>query len=181
MNVGELRRLVTGYLPEDPTELEYHRRLSEFVDSVDVPWDRERFDPGHVTASGFVLHPDRGSVALVHHAKIDRWVQPGGHIEHEDTDHEQAARREVAEECLIDGLVTIGLIDLDIHRFPARGSQPAHLHFDLRWAFRATHDRIAAGDGTLDVRWVPVTELAHMQEEGLVRTARKLFNYADRP
>jgi 8-oxo-dGTP pyrophosphatase MutT (NUDIX family) len=174
MNLSAVRDLVVGYRPYDSTEAEFRVRLLDLVSSVDDPWNRERFDPGHLTASAFALHPDGHSVALVHHAKLDRWLQPGGHVEHDDATHESAARRELAEECLIDSVDSLGVIDLDIHRFPERAAQPAHLHFDLRWAFRARHPNIGSGDGTLDARWVPLDELASMEEDGLVRTALKL-------
>ena len=37
-------------------------------------------------------------VLLVHHARLDRWLLPGGHVEPEDGCVEDAARREVIEE-----------------------------------------------------------------------------------
>lgn len=47
------------------------------------------------TASGFVV--DDGSVLLVRHAGLEKWVQPGGHVEARETPDE-AAVREVREE-----------------------------------------------------------------------------------
>lgn len=47
------------------------------------------------TASGFVV--DDGRVLLVRHGKLDRWLQPGGHVEPRETPDE-AAIREVREE-----------------------------------------------------------------------------------
>lgn len=175
MRVADVRTLVASLQPHDATELDHRLRLHTLVDSFDDPWNRHRFDPGHLTASAFVLHPDRDSVAMVHHAKLDRWLQPGGHVESDDADHEAAARREVAEECLIDTVETIGPIDLDIHVFPARDGQAEHLHYDLRWAFTAGTVDIGSGDGTLAVRWVPLDEVARMEEAGLRRAARKLL------
>lgn len=174
MNVTELRELVAGYTPSGPDEEGFHRRLSQLVAVVDDPWTRHRFDPGHVTASAFVLDPERAAVALVLHGKLGRWVQPGGHVEAEDVSHEHAARREVAEEILVDDVASLGLIDLDIHRFPERSGDPAHLHFDLRWAFVAHRRHLGIGDGTSDVRWVPLDEVERMEEAGMVRAARKL-------
>ena len=175
MNAADVRRLLAGYQPEDPEEADFHRRLTDLVRAVEDPWNRNRFDPGHLTASAFVLHPDRSAVALVHHAKLDRWLQPGGHVEAEDSTHESAARREVAEECLIHAVETVGPIDLDIHLFPSRSGQPAHQHFDLRWAFIAIDDDIGIGDGALAARWVPLAEMLEMDEVGLVRSAQKLL------
>src|SRR5476649_814705 len=38
---------------------------------------------GHLTASGFVLDATRKRVLLLHHGKLRRWLQPGGHGEGE--------------------------------------------------------------------------------------------------
>ena len=62
------------------------------------PTDRDRFVPGHFTASGFVVSPDGSSLLLIHHRRLDRWLQPGGHIDPEDASPIAAAAREVTEE-----------------------------------------------------------------------------------
>lgn len=140
--------------------------------------DRLHFDPGHVTASSFVAHPHRPAVALVFHSKLQAWLQPGGHVEPEDPSHESAARREVAEETGLTGLEALGLIDLDIHAFPARDEQPRHLHFDLRWAFRAVSDELTVGDGVTGVRWVPFAEAMTMRPS-VARPVRRLAGSLD--
>ena len=61
-------------------------------------WPRTEYDPGHFTASGFVASPDRRCLLVIHHARLGKWLQPGGHIESDDETLEAAARREVAEE-----------------------------------------------------------------------------------
>ncbi len=174
MNWADTRSLVEAHATADLLERSHRQGLLDLFDRFPDPWNRDRFEPGHLTASAFVVHPDGSAVALIHHAKLDRWLQPGGHVEHDDVSHESAARREVAEECLIHSVDAMGPIDVDVHRFPARGGEPAHLHFDLRWAFVARGTEMGAGDGTLAVRWVPLGEMAQMGEAGLVRTARKL-------
>jgi len=56
-----------------------------------IPTDADR----DFTASGLVV--DDGRVLLVRHRKLDRWLQPGGHVEPRETPDE-AAVREVREE-----------------------------------------------------------------------------------
>lgn len=51
----------------------------------------------HVCASVILIEPEEKKILLVHHKKLNKWVQPGGHIE-EHEDPEQAAIREVKEE-----------------------------------------------------------------------------------
>ncbi|MGB5566420.1 MAG: hypothetical protein WBN93_08820, partial [Acidimicrobiia bacterium] len=41
-------------------------RALELVESGDST-NRDRFDPGHFTASGFVVSPDGSSLLLIHH------------------------------------------------------------------------------------------------------------------
>lgn len=140
--------------------------------------DRHHFDPGHVTASSFVAHPRRPAVALVFHRKLQAWLQPGGHVEPADTSHEEAARREVAEETGLSHMEALGIIDLDIHPFPARDDQPAHLHFDLRWGFRAVSEELTVGDGVTGVRWVPFAEAVAMKPS-VARPVRRLAGSLD--
>jgi 8-oxo-dGTP pyrophosphatase MutT (NUDIX family) len=100
-------------------------------------------------------------VLLIHHGKIGIWVQPGGHVDPEDTGLIEAARREVAEETGISDLRPIGegLFDIDVHVFPEAAEQPRHLHFDLRFGFVAATAAITAVDEVRDCRWVAWEEL----------------------
>ena len=116
------------------------------------------------------------SLLLVHHAKLEKWLQPGGHVEPDDADLESAARREVSEETGLEELELLGLLDLDVHRFPERGREPAHDHLDVRFGFWATSGDAIAGDGTLDLKWFPVDEVATWASRpSLSRPARKLL------
>ncbi|MFV0258694.1 MAG: NUDIX hydrolase [Acidimicrobiales bacterium] len=95
---------------------------------------------GHVTGSAIVLDPVTRRVLLLHHAKLNRWLQPGGHADG-DGNLAAVAWREVTEETgLGDLVVVMPAIDVDIHRIPARGDEPTHLHFDVRFLLLATGD-----------------------------------------
>ena len=77
---------------------------------------------------------------VVKHGKLDRWLQPGGHIE--PGEHPiQAALREVNEETGLTSTVHSWHsrhpfpIDIDVHEIPANDEkhEPAHLHVDFRY------------------------------------------------
>ncbi|MBR2840845.1 MAG: NUDIX hydrolase [Bacilli bacterium] len=51
----------------------------------------------HYCASAFIINPYDKKILLVKHADYDKWLQPGGHIEPDETP-EDAAVREVYEE-----------------------------------------------------------------------------------
>lgn len=51
----------------------------------------------HFCASAFIINPENKKILLVKHSDYDKWLQPGGHIEEDETP-EEAAVREVFEE-----------------------------------------------------------------------------------
>ncbi len=51
----------------------------------------------HFCASVILIDPETKKILLVHHKKFGKWVQPGGHIEEEETP-EECAVREAYEE-----------------------------------------------------------------------------------
>lgn len=110
---------------------------------------------GHLTGSALVVDPSRNATLLIHHAKLDRWLQPGGHVDG-NGDLAASALREALEEVGIVGLeVCEPAIDLDIHAIPERGAEPAHLHLDVRFLVIAPPDAAATiNHESLDARWV---------------------------
>ncbi|MFV0525638.1 MAG: NUDIX hydrolase [Acidimicrobiales bacterium] len=93
---------------------------------------------GHLTGSAIVLDPSTRRVLMIHHAKLNRWLQPGGHADG-DGNLAAVAWREVTEETGLDHLaVVLPAVDVDVHPVPARGDEPAHLHFDVRFLVVAT-------------------------------------------
>ena len=156
----------------DEGELLAREQMVELLDS-DGALSRYHYDPGHLTASGFVLNPSGTAFVLVDHPKIGKWLQPGGHVEPADQSLEAAARREITEETGLDDLQPLGMFDLDIHTFPAHGDQPTHLHFDVRFAFRAGSEDLDGGDH--QAAWVPLDRTADWNDElSVLRPVAKL-------
>src|SRR5215510_6536228 len=126
---------VDAYLPGDKADLDFQTRTSDLLRTTANPLHRSQYTPGHITSSALVLSADGRSVLLIWHGKLQRWLQPGGHVE-SDPDPFQAALRETVEETGIaaSSLRVIGrnLLDIDIHAIPATSKEPGHDHFDLR-------------------------------------------------
>jgi 8-oxo-dGTP pyrophosphatase MutT (NUDIX family) len=131
------------------------------------PFSRRHAEPGHFTASAFVLCPERRRVLLIRHPKLGRWLQPGGHVEPaDDGDLAAAARREVSEETgVIVEEPSGGIFDVDIHDIPANAKEAAHQHFDVRYAFIARSERLEASPEVLGARWVELSEVALLSDE----------------
>jgi 8-oxo-dGTP pyrophosphatase MutT (NUDIX family) len=132
---------------------------------------------GHLTGSGFVLDSSRTKLLLLHHAKLDRWLQPGGHGEGE-TDPRLVALREVEEETGLTALTPWPderILDVDVHAIPARRSDPAHLHLDLRYGFVAAPGAEARlSEESRALRWFALDALPADADASLRRAARKL-------
>lgn len=142
---------------------------------------RSCFVPGHVTASAFVVAPAIESCALLLHRKLERWLQPGGHVDGEAAVW-RAAQREVVEETGLSTLRlwspggSIAIFDLDIHPIPPLRSEPAHEHFDIRFLFLAdAPEQLAISEESLDLAWVPLARLAEWTAEPSVLRLRERY------
>ncbi len=181
MRIDSLRQALERYQPADAREAGFRLRMLELT-QAEAACARSLFQPGHFTASAFLLSPDREELLLIHHRKLGIWVQPGGHIDAEDADAEAAARREVSEEVGLTELtpLTVGqnaIFDIDVHAIPAHKQELAHEHFDVRFAFVCSTRAFTRSEEVADARWVPLAGLAELgTDESVLRAARKLQN-----
>jgi 8-oxo-dGTP pyrophosphatase MutT (NUDIX family) len=140
ISTSHLQDLVADYLRGHPDE---QPLLQPFLGGLAAGanvTDRREFD-GHVTTSGVVIN-DADEVLLIHHLASGRWIQPGGHLEDSDRTLGQAVRREIAEETGVTDLEVFGdgtPVHIDVHTIAARPdkNEPAHVHYDVRYLFRA--------------------------------------------
>jgi hypothetical protein len=178
-----LRRLLDEHEPADESEAADREHVRDFVSRHADPFDRGIAE-GHLTGSAFVLDP-AGRVLLTHHRKLHLWLQLGGHAESE-REAPAVAMREAREES---GLTDLGfheglrfndgqprLLDLDVHRIPARGDEPEHAHLDLRFVLVTAEPERIVGDPreTLGLAWVDLDETERRGDASMARAVARL-------
>jgi 8-oxo-dGTP pyrophosphatase MutT (NUDIX family) len=161
----------------DALESDHHAALIELLTHGDDVFTRGHFDPGHVTASCYVIDAD-ARLLLHRHRRLGRWLQMGGHLEADELPS-RAALREAAEESGLANLnvVVQSIFDIDVHRIPAGKGEPEHHHFDVRYLARtATPERIAIDpDESEDLAWTELGRAAELlNEEAGWRVIRKI-------
>jgi 8-oxo-dGTP pyrophosphatase MutT (NUDIX family) len=126
------------------------------------PFSRDEFTPGHITATALVLNGRGDSLLLVNHRRLDRWLLPGGHVEAEDANIFDAARREAVEETSVqlDPGFAPYVAGFDVHGIPSDGKEPYHLHHDILIGLSASGESIAASEESRAVIWCPLRDLA---------------------
>ncbi|HLX63703.1 MAG TPA: NUDIX domain-containing protein [Planctomycetota bacterium] len=172
-----VRTFLSSHNPVDTAESGSLRRIGELVAGGGNPFSRAHYVPGHLTASGIVLNPQRTKTLLIFHTKLQRWLQPGGHFEPGENDPSVAAAREVHEET---GMPTRWpgaepvLLDVDVHVIPARKDEPAHEHFDLRMFLIAEEGQVNPNEvreaGWFEPRFFPELKL----DPGTIRALKKV-------
>ncbi|NWF85950.1 MAG: NUDIX hydrolase [Bryobacteraceae bacterium] len=176
MSRKDLLERLKSHLPADEHEAAMLKRILGFVTRHEECFQRSLLS-GHVTASAWVVDLERTHALLTHHAKLGKWLQMGGHCDG-DSDVLKVALREVEEESGLTALQPLlggAVFDVDAHEIPARGAEPAHIHYDIRFLFEA--DRLAplriSGESH-DLRWVAFEEIPLLNtDESVLRMLRK--------
>ena len=156
------------------SELDTLARMEALLQSQSQCFSESHYLPGHFTASALVVNADSSRVVLCLHAKLQKWLQLGGHADGHPLLHE-VALREASEEA---GLTQLQILhpspepsshplpfDLDIHLIPARPERPAHLHFDLRYLVLTREEALTCSAESLDLAWFSLAEAKKRSSE----------------
>ncbi|NEU67341.1 NUDIX hydrolase [Spirosoma agri] len=175
MHRYHLLTLLRQHKPTDHSEQVMTKATIAFIEANPACFERSLLI-GHVTGSAWIVSPDRQNAVLIHHRKLDRWFQPGGHADG-DPVIAGVAFREAEEETGLKSLQFIHpeIFDVDVHLIPARGDVPEHLHYDIRFLLEADpHEPFILTDEVNAVRWLSMDEISRLTDsESILRMVRK--------
>lgn len=154
MEKDRAETLLKNYHPRDQEERGYKRKVMDFLREQPDCFERS-CQEGHFTASAWLLNKDETEVLLLHHAKLDMWLQLGGHCDG-NPDLLAVAIKESQEESGVDQIIPVQktIFDLDIHEIPRYKETPAHLHYDIRFLLKVNSDeKISRNRESKALRW----------------------------
>ena len=133
-----------------------------------------------VTGAAWVVNPSHTHTLLLHHRKLDRWFQPGGHADG-DPDILQVVMKETSEETGIElsqiKLLNSDVFDVDIHTIYPSEHDIRHTHYDVRFLLEIDDQiGIPGNSESHQIGWVPLNKVSHFNNmQSLHRMVRKTY------
>lgn len=178
MHRKKLHSLLQNYTPFDDHEKKMVQDVITFVESTPDCFENTHAH-GHITASAWIVDAERKHTGLVHHVKLNKWMQPGGHSDGK-SDTAQESLREAIEEFGNIGLKLVheNIFDVDIHAIPEdkKRGLGKHLHYDIRFLIEgdSSKDPILS-DESHEAAWIPLDKVhTYNNEDSVMRMVRKL-------
>jgi len=175
MKRNMLLKLLERYTPSNE-EIVYKNKMMDFIQNNPDCFERS-LQIGHVTASAMLLSKDHTQALLMHHAKLDMWVQLGGHCDGE-SDVLQVAIKEAQEESGIMAIEAVSseIFDIDIHLIPTNKKEAAHYHYDVRFLLHVVSDEeVIQNNESKALQWFDVIGATlPTKERSVVRLFEKL-------
>lgn len=166
MHRQSLLQKLHAHQPYDSHEAQMLSRLRDFVEQYPNCFERS-LQIGHVTGSAWIINPEATHTLLTHHAKLDRWLQLGGHADGEG-DVLNVALREAREESGLEEITvpSDAIFDVDIHTIPARAGEPVHFHYDVRFLLHADRSTpLQINRESKELAWIPLEKVQELNPE----------------
>lgn len=154
MHRKQILKLLSDYLPS-LEEIESKERIIRFIEENENCFERS-LECGHITASSWLLNRTKTKALMMHHAKLGKWVQLGGHCDG-NPDVLAVAIKEAQEESGIAQIAPLfeAIFDIEIYFNPENHKEKAHYHYDIRFLLQATEDdRITSNSESKELRWI---------------------------
>ena len=137
----DLIKKLACFSPCNPQEEQDCAELLRRLQSGEALYGRENLS-AHLTASGWVVSPDRTQVLMAYHNLYDSWAWLGGHADGE-TDLLAVALREVREESGLAQVRPVSEEIFSVEILPVSGHEkrgvyvPSHLHLNVTFLLEA--------------------------------------------
>lgn len=175
MHRKKLLELLEKYNPYSDEENKAKEDIITFINENDNCFERE-LEKGHITGSSWLLNKQGDKALLMHHMKLNKWFQPGGHADG-DSDILAVAIKEAQEESGINAIEAVdgNIFDIDIHLIPENKKDKSHFHYDIRFLLQVKSDEELSNNGEAkELRWLNRDDVVALtKEESVVRMVRK--------
>ena len=166
-----LTQQLTQYCPWNEQEEADRRELLRRLESGEDLYTRSNA-AAHLTASAWVVSPDRQQVLMAYHNLYDSWAWLGGHADGE-WNLQKVAIREVEEESGLSQVTPlqeapVSLEILTVNGHWKRGTYVAsHLHLNVTYLMEADPRKPIRKklDENSAVAWIPVEEIGEKSTE----------------
>jgi len=180
MDVIQLQAALKRYQPWNEQEAMDRDEILRQIERCPDIFTRENRN-AHMTASSWIVNPERSKVLMVYHNIYDSWSWTGGHADGE-TDLAAVALREAREETgichvrlLSDEIFSLEILTVDGHE--KRGKYvSSHLHLNLTYLLEAEEgDELhRKDDENSGVAWFPLDEAIKASSEPWFRA--RIYN-----
>lgn len=167
----QLIRQIEDYIPFNEQEARDKAQILAFLRSGAELVTRNN-PVAHLTASGWVVSPDRRQVVMVYHNLYKSWSWMGGHADG-NRNLLQVARKEVMEECGLDNVTVVSPDIFSLEVLCVAGHEKkgqylsSHLHLNVTYLFEADPAlplRIKPDENSA-VAWVAVEDIPEKTNE----------------
>ena len=171
----QLIKQIENYIPFNEQEIRDKAQILAFLRSGAELITRDN-PVAHLTASAWVVSPDRKQVIMVYHNLYKSWSWMGGHADG-DWDLLRVAKKEVMEECGLQELTVVSpeifsLEVLCVDGHVKKGQYlSSHLHLNVTYLFEADPAQMLhiKPDENSGVAWVAVEDVAQKTNEAWFR------------
>ncbi|MBR4290811.1 MAG: NUDIX hydrolase [Oscillospiraceae bacterium] len=166
---------IENYIPFNAQEIRDKAQILTFLRSGSELITREN-PVAHLTASAWVVSPDRSQVIMVYHNLYNSWSWMGGHADG-NWDLLQVAKKEVMEECGLRELTVVSPDIFSLEILCVAGHEKkgqylsSHLHLNVTYLFEAdpAQPLRIKPDENSGVGWVRVEDIPCKTNEAWFR------------